>query len=187
GPSIPRRAPPPRTERRCARRPASGFRRVAPMRQQQRWAMRRGQGRSWAHDSAGAPVRTSKFQAAQHPLRRRTKLCSFPRKRESRAKDWVPAFAGTNGGEGHTGAHARRAPGTMDLRARACYHGHCPMHGITTLQRMPKNVAAALAITATLAAGVAGGFAARYVHLPLPWLLGALFTTMTLSLAGAPV
>src|SRR5262249_33495981 len=34
---------------------------------------------------------------------------------------------------------------------------------------------------------VAGGFAARYVHLPLPWLLGALFTTMTLSLAGAPV
>jgi uncharacterized protein len=61
------------------------------------------------------------------------------------------------------------------------------MHGITTLQRMPKNVAAALAITATLAAGVAGGFAARYVHLPLPWLLGALFTTMTLSLAGAPV
>jgi len=75
----------------------------------------------------------------------------------------------------------------MDLRLRGCYHGDRPMHGITTLQRMPKNVAAALAITATLAAGVAGGFAARYVHLPLPWLLGALFTTMTLSLAGAPV
>src|SRR5262249_60429034 len=74
----------------------------------------------------------------------------------------------------------------MDLRVRGCYHGHRPMHGISTLQRMPKNVAAALAITATLAAGVAGGFAARYVHLPLPWLLGALFTTMTLSLAGAP-
>src|SRR5262249_55711027 len=89
-----------------------------------------------------------------------------------------PPRAGGPGGEerreGRTRAHARRAPGTMDLRARGCYHGHCPMHGINTLQRMPKNVVAALAITATLAAGVAGGFAARYVHLPLPWLLGAL-------------
>jgi membrane AbrB-like protein len=52
---------------------------------------------------------------------------------------------------------------------------------------MPKRAAAALAIALTLAGGVAGGFAARYVHLPLPWLLGALFTTMALSLAGAPV
>ncbi|HEX2353643.1 MAG TPA: AbrB family transcriptional regulator, partial [Xanthobacteraceae bacterium] len=52
---------------------------------------------------------------------------------------------------------------------------------------MPKRLAAALAIVATLAAGVAGGFAARYVHLPLPWMLGALFATMALSLAGAPV
>src|SRR5262244_2108229 len=75
----------------------------------------------------------------------------------------------------------------MDLRARGCYHGGRAMHGITTLQHMPKRVAAALAIALTLAAGVVGGFAARYVHLPLPWLLGALFTTMTLSLAGAPV
>src|SRR5262247_4293173 len=81
----------------------------------------------------------------------------------------------------------RRAPGTMDLRARGCYHGGWAMHGITTLQHMPKRVAAALAIALTLAAGVVGGFAARYVHLPLPWLLGALFTTMALSLAGAPV
>src|SRR5262245_29938520 len=81
----------------------------------------------------------------------------------------------------------RRAPGTMDLRAGGCYHGGRAMHGITTLQHMPKRAAAALAIALTLAAGVAGGFAARYVHLPLPWLLGALFTTMTLSLAGAPV
>jgi len=39
----------------------------------------------------------------------------------------------------------------------------------------------------TLAAGIAGGAAARYAHLPLPWLLGALFTIMALSLAGAPV
>jgi len=61
------------------------------------------------------------------------------------------------------------------------------MHGITTLQHMPKRAVAALAIALTLAGGVAGGFAARYLHLPLPWLLGALFTTMALSLAGAPV
>src|SRR5262249_56005180 len=75
----------------------------------------------------------------------------------------------------------------MDLRAGGCYHGGRAMHGITTLQHMPKRVAASLAIALTLAAGVVGGFAARYVHLPLPWLLGALFTTMALSLAGAPV
>jgi uncharacterized protein len=81
-------------------------------------------------------------------------------------------------------AHARRARGTMDLRARGCYHRHRPM---TISRLMPKSLAAGLAIAATLAAGVAGGFAARYAHLPLPWLLGALFTTMALSLAGAPI
>ena len=52
---------------------------------------------------------------------------------------------------------------------------------------MPKVLAAALAMAGTLAAGVAGGFAARFAHLPLPWLLGALFTIMALSLAGAPI
>ena len=52
---------------------------------------------------------------------------------------------------------------------------------------MPNGLAAALAMGGTLAAGVAGGLAARYAHLPLPWLLGSLFTTMALSLAGAPV
>ncbi len=90
-------------------------------------------------------------------------------------------------GVSSTGAHACRARGMMDLRARGCYHGDRAMHGITTLQHMPKRAAAALAIALTLAGGVVGGFAARYVHLPLPWLLGALFTTMALSLAGAPV
>ena len=42
-------------------------------------------------------------------------------------------------------------------------------------------------MTGTLAAGVAGGFAARALHLPLPWLLGALAATMAMSLSGAPV
>src|SRR5258708_39898117 len=71
--------------------------------------------------------------------------------------------------------------------ARAAVTTNSPMHAMTVLERMPKRLAAALAIALTLAAGVAGGFAARFVHLPLPWLLGALFTTMALSLAGAPV
>jgi membrane AbrB-like protein len=39
----------------------------------------------------------------------------------------------------------------------------------------------------TLAAGVAGGVAARYAHVPLPWLLGSLFATMALALLGTPV
>jgi membrane AbrB-like protein len=50
-----------------------------------------------------------------------------------------------------------------------------------------KHLVAALAMAGTLAAGVAGGGAARYIHLPLPWLLGSLATIMALSLAGAPV
>jgi uncharacterized protein len=49
------------------------------------------------------------------------------------------------------------------------------------------HLVAGLAMAGTLAAGVAGGTAARYVHLPLPWLLGSLATIMALSLAGAPV
>jgi uncharacterized protein len=59
------------------------------------------------------------------------------------------------------------------------------MQGTTT--RMPKSLAAALAMVGTLAAGIVGGYAARSVHLPLPWLLGSLVTIMGLSLAGAPV
>jgi uncharacterized protein len=61
------------------------------------------------------------------------------------------------------------------------------MHAPITFQRLPKSIVAALTIAMTLAAGVAGGFAARYAHLPLPWLLGSLFTIAALSLAGAPI
>lgn len=42
-------------------------------------------------------------------------------------------------------------------------------------------------MASTLAAGTIGGAAARYAHLPLPWLLGPLAIVMVLSLAGAPV
>jgi len=55
------------------------------------------------------------------------------------------------------------------------------------ISRMPKSLTAVLAMAGTLAAGIAGGYVARYLRLPLPWLLGSLFTIMALSLAGAPV
>src|SRR5436309_2541613 len=61
------------------------------------------------------------------------------------------------------------------------------MPALPGVQSWPKKVTAALAMTGTLAAGVAGGFAARALHLPLPWLLGALAVTMAMSLSGAPV
>jgi membrane AbrB-like protein len=60
------------------------------------------------------------------------------------------------------------------------------MHGITPSNRLPKGLVAALAMAGTLAAGVAAGFVARFVHLPLPWLLGPLVAIMALSLAGVP-
>jgi uncharacterized protein len=75
----------------------------------------------------------------------------------------------------------------MDLRGRGCYHPVACMNPRAVFQRMPKRPAAALAMAGTLLAGIAGGFAARSAHLPLPWLLGALLATMALSLAGAPV
>src|SRR5262249_57001381 len=89
-----------------------------------------------------------------------------------------PRFRGDERRRGTHGRHARRASGTMDLRARGCYHGDRAMHGITTLQQMPKRAAAALAIALTLPGGVPRGFAPRSPHLPLPWLLGALFTPL---------
>jgi membrane AbrB-like protein len=73
----------------------------------------------------------------------------------------------------------------MDLPETGCYQRRHHMHG--TMTRMPKSLAAALAMAGTLAAGIVGGYAARAVHLPLPWLLGSLATIMALSLAGAPV
>src|SRR5271165_5430780 len=62
-----------------------------------------------------------------------------------------------------------------------------PMRAISSPQYWPSNLVAALAMLMTLAAGVAGGFTARYIHLPLPWLLGSLVSTMALSVSGAPV
>jgi membrane AbrB-like protein len=61
------------------------------------------------------------------------------------------------------------------------------MRGPANPQIWRQHSLAALAMAGTLAAGVAGGSGARYIHLPLPWLLGSLSTIMALSLAGAPV
>ena len=61
------------------------------------------------------------------------------------------------------------------------------MPALPGVRSWPKNIVAAIAMTGTLVAGVAGGFAARALHLPLPWLLGALAATMAMSLSGAPV
>jgi uncharacterized protein len=44
-----------------------------------------------------------------------------------------------------------------------------------------------LAAAGTLVAAVVGGVAARYGGLPLPWLLGPLFATALVGLAGAPI
>jgi uncharacterized protein len=60
------------------------------------------------------------------------------------------------------------------------------MRGSINIQTR-KSLTAALAMAGTLAAGLAGGYAARSVNLPLPWLLGSLFTIMALALAGAPI
>lgn len=61
------------------------------------------------------------------------------------------------------------------------------MPAMTLLQRLPRSLLVVLTMAGTLAAGIVGGYAARFAHLPLPWLLGSLFTIAALSLLGAPV
>ena len=46
---------------------------------------------------------------------------------------------------------------------------------------------AGVALIATFAVGLAGGYAANLLHFPLPYLTGALLTTAALGLAGVPV
>jgi hypothetical protein len=45
----------------------------------------------------------------------------------------------------------------------------------------------AIALAATFAIGLLGGYAAKLLHFPLPYMTGALLTTAALGLAGAPV
>jgi uncharacterized protein len=46
---------------------------------------------------------------------------------------------------------------------------------------------AGVALIATLAVGLVGGYAAKLLHFPLPYMTGALLTTAALGLAGVPV
>ena len=64
-----------------------------------------------------------------HPsprLRRRNKLRSFPRKREPRAKNWVPAFAGTNG------------QGRVTLTPTSIRSSRCARRRATSARRKPR-------------------------------------------------
>ena len=44
-----------------------------------------------------------------------------------------------------------------------------------------------VALIATFAVGLVGGYAAKLLHFPLPYMTGALLTTAALGLAGVPV
>src|SRR5262245_28114118 len=46
---------------------------------------------------------------------------------------------------------------------------------------------AGVALIATFAVGLMGGYAAKWLHFPLPYMTGALLTTAALGLAGVPV
>jgi uncharacterized protein len=48
-------------------------------------------------------------------------------------------------------------------------------------------VRTAIALAATFAIGLLGGYAAKLLHFPLPYMTGALVTTAALALAGVPV
>src|SRR5262245_1602791 len=61
------------------------------------------------------------------------------------------------------GMCAARAPQWIRGRGAVTTAG-IRMSAITIFQRTPKRLAAALAMAGTLAAGVAGGYAARYAH-----------------------
>ena len=137
------------------------------------------------HDSAGAPCWTSGDVAVLGI----TPVC-VPDERGDAGVDPDPRAR-----PGHDARACVPARGGAWICAGAdCYDRHAiaHMHGMPCPTRcrtadMPKVLVAALAMAGTLAAGIAGGFAARYAHLPLPWLLGALFAIMALSLAGVPV
>src|SRR5262249_41528933 len=74
-------------------------------------------------DRHGLGARVSRY-------RRRTKLRSFPRTRESRlGSDGVPAFAGTNGGE-NLGAHPHVRATSLDSGNSLCYRTQ-PLRGPT--------------------------------------------------------
>jgi len=59
--------------------------------------------------------------------------------------------------------------------------------GAPGIVRSLAHVRTAAALLATFAVGLAGGFAAKWLHFPLPYMTGSLLTTAALGLAGVPV
>src|SRR5499433_1497873 len=59
--------------------------------------------------------------------------------------------------------------------------------GAPGIVRSLAHVRTAAALLATFAVGLAGGFAAKWLHFPLPYMTGSLLTTAALGLAGIPV
>jgi uncharacterized protein len=66
-----------------------------------------------------------------------------------------------------------------------------PEDATTTKTKAPAPAQAvartAIELIATFAVGLVGGYAARWLHFPLPYMTGALLTTAALALAGVPV
>src|SRR5262249_58308970 len=59
--------------------------------------------------------------------------------------------------------------------------------GAPGIVRSLAHVRTAAALLATFAVGLAGGFAAKWLHFPLPYMTGSLLTTAALGPAGVPV
>ena len=60
---------------------------------------------------------------------------------------------------------------------------------LTPIRRLPRvaTLMFLVAVVATFLAGLAGGLVARFVGMPLPYMLGAFFVTMALSLCSVPI
>jgi membrane AbrB-like protein len=59
--------------------------------------------------------------------------------------------------------------------------------GAPGVMRSFEHVRTAAALLATFAVGLAGGYAAKWLHFPLPYMTGSLLITAGLGLAGVPV
>jgi uncharacterized protein len=75
-----------------------------------------------------------------------------------------------------------------DKTAKPSAHART-LHALLSLWQLPRvaTLQFIAAVVATFVAGLAGGMLARLIGMPLPFMLGAFFVTMGLSLAGVPV
>ena len=81
-------------------------------------------------------------------------------------------------------------PPVDDLTAKGSQGGALtPLPDATEeLRQVPMSIArTAAALVVTFAVGCAGGYAAKLLHFPLPYMTGALLATAAIGLAGAPM